>query len=58
MALVTLVVCVEGFPGERQVGFTQRFVLRGVGVDESRDVLRMGLPPDDELRLTDLLTDP
>ena len=57
MAVITLVVCVEWFPGERQVGFAEGLVLRRVGVDEGGDVLGVGLPADDELRLADLLHD-
>ena len=55
MADITLVVRVERFPGERQVGFTERLVLGRVGVHEGGDVLGVGLPVDDQLGLADLL---
>src|SRR5689334_21942327 len=48
-------VCVQGLARQGQVCLAERFVLCGVRVDETGDVLGVRLPGDDELRLADLL---
>ena len=43
--------------GKREVGLAEGLVLGGVGVDERRHVLGVGLPVVDQLCLTDKLAD-
>src|SRR6478609_568728 len=51
-------VDMQGLAGEGEMGFTERLVLRRVGMDEAGDVAGIGLPARDQLRFTDQLTSP
>src|SRR3712207_3249608 len=51
-------VDVQRLAGEREVGLAQGLALRRVRVDEGGDVVGLGLPVVDQLRLGDQLTDP
>src|SRR6185369_11085107 len=51
-------VGVERLAGQGQVGLAERLVLRGVRVDQGGDVVGLGVPVVDQLRLPDELTDP
>ena len=50
-------VCVQRLPCESEVCLAHGFVLRGVRVDERRDIGRVRLPVDDQLRFADLLAE-
>ena len=50
-------VCVQGLSCESEVRLAHCFVLRGVRVDEGRDIGGVGFPVDDQLCFTDLLAD-
>ena len=51
-------MCVKWLTGQSQVGFAQRFVLGGVGVDQRSDIFCMGLPAVDQLRFADQFANP
>ena len=53
-----LSVGVQGFSGKGKVRFAERFALRGVRMNQARDITRKGVPIRDQLGLADKLADP
>jgi hypothetical protein len=46
----------QGLAGEREMGFAQSLALCGVGMNQSSDIRREGIPISDQLRFAGKLT--